>query len=148
MDQITRRLLRQPTSFTSFCYYCQSLTEIQPQSEEVRNHLALMERILPLGKGVERSGKEQEGYRGKRFILCYQINEYHLQASSLESKANGLKVGVIGSNVNKPKISSSLFRGAFCGIAYWPFASFKNMLVVERCAIHTFLRYLQLFNIS
>jgi len=24
----------------------------------------------------------------------------------------------------------------------------KNMLVVERCAIHTFLRYLQLFNIS
>lgn len=90
----------------------------------------------------------REGYRGKRFILCYQINEHHLQASSLESKANGLKVGVIGSNVNKPKISSSLFRGAFCGIAYWPFASFKNMPVVERCAIYTFLRYLQLFNIS
>ena len=79
-----------------------------------------------MGKGVERSGKKSEGYRGKRFILCCQINECHLQASSLESKANGLKVGVIGSNVNKPKISLSLFRGAFCGIAYWPFASFKK----------------------
>ena len=35
-------------------------------------------------------------------------------------------MGVIGSNVNEPKISLSLFRGAFYGIAYWPFASFKK----------------------
>lgn len=52
-DEITRRLLWYLTSFTSFWLSFQSFREIQPQSEEVRNHLALMGRILPLGKDRE-----------------------------------------------------------------------------------------------
>lgn len=56
----------------------------------------------------------------------------------MDSKANGLKMGVIGSNVNEPRRLSGLFRDVFGSIAHWPLASFKNMSVVERHTIYTF----------
>ena len=43
----------------------------------------------------------------------------------MDSKANGLKMGVIGSNVNEPRRLSGLFRDVFGSIAHWPLASLK-----------------------
>lgn len=56
----------------------------------------------------------------------------------MDSKANGLKMEVISSNVNEPRRLSGSFSGVLGNIAQWPLASCKNMLVVERHTIYTF----------
>lgn len=57
------------------------------------------------------SGKDLED-----FFYAVGLNEYHLQAPGLKSKANKLKVGEIGSNVNKPRGSQASSGVCFVGV--------------------------------